>query len=132
MDLRRWLAEAVTANEAWSAAYGPAVPTHIEASDYLQLYQVPELDIVSYFPAATSLSAIDAASNRILHAGMHDVEDPVFLRTLKVSAEAMRLRHPDITADADGARILRSVLMKPESGGYVEHLHKRVEALAQG
>ena len=106
----------------------------IEASEHLELYQPPELDIVSYFPATAdrSLSAVDAASTRILHAGMNDGEDPVFLSTLRVSDAAMHARHPGITADADGARILRSVLMKPESEEYVEHLHRRVEALARG
>ena len=38
----------------------------------------------------------------------------------------MTSRHPDVDADADGARILRSVLMKPEHEPYVEHLHERV------
>jgi glutamate/tyrosine decarboxylase-like PLP-dependent enzyme len=106
----------------------------IEASDLLELYQAPELDIVAYFPATDprSLTAIDAASDRILHAGMADAEDPIFLSTLRVSADAMRSRHADIAEDADGARILRSVLMKPESEDYVTHLHGRLEELARG
>ena len=104
----------------------------IEASELLDLYQAPELDIVCYFPAAEprSLSAVDAASAGILAAGMADAEDPVFLSTLRVSADAMRSRHADVAADADGARILRSVLMKPETEDYVGHLHARLEHLA--
>jgi hypothetical protein len=35
--------------------------------------------------------------------------------------------HPD----ADDARILRSVLMKSESEGYVDHLRRRLERLAR-
>jgi glutamate/tyrosine decarboxylase-like PLP-dependent enzyme len=64
----------------------------INASDALELYQPPQLDIVTYFPTVepATLTAIDAVS----------------------------------------ARILRSVLMKPESEHHVEHLHKRVEQLA--
>ncbi len=46
--------------------------SRIAASDGLELYQPPELDIVCYFPAAATLSAIDAASARILQAGMAD------------------------------------------------------------
>jgi hypothetical protein len=44
----------------------------------------------------------------------------------------MAARHPEVAGDADGARILRSVLMKPEHEGYVEQLHERVSRLADG
>jgi len=101
-------------------------------SAVLDLYQPPELDIVTYFPVAGSraMSAIDAQSAAILQAGMSSAQDPVFLSTLRVSAGAMLGRHPDVAADADGARILRSVLMKPESQTYIAELHARVERLA--
>src|SRR5216683_1381276 len=104
----------------------------IEASGRLDLYQPPELDIVSYFPvtAGTSLSAIDRASARMLADGMNDPQRPVFVSTLTVTADAMMRRHPDVTADRDEARILRSVLMKPESDSYVNDLHARLEELA--
>jgi len=102
------------------------------ASGRLELYQQPELDIVSYFPVTgpRGLAAIDRASARMLADGMHDKEHPVFLSTLTVSAEAFGRRHPDVPADADRARILRSVLMKPESETYAGELHARVEELA--
>lgn len=104
----------------------------IEASDLLELYQQPQLDIVTYFPAVdpATLDGIDAASARILADGMTG-SDPVFVSTLKAGREAFAARHPKITADADGARILRSVLMKPESELHVEYLHNRVEELAR-
>ncbi|MFI7016702.1 pyridoxal phosphate-dependent decarboxylase family protein [Streptomyces sp. NPDC050164] len=103
----------------------------ITTSDHLELYQQPELDIVSYFPVVdpATLSGIDSASARILTDGMTSPE-PVFLSTLRADGEAFAARHPKITADADGARILRSVLMKPESEHHVEHLHQQVERLA--
>ena len=103
----------------------------IAESGGLELYQPPELDIVSYFPvtAGRGLSGIDAASVKILNAGMKR-SPPVFLSTLRVTAAAMSRRHPGIAADADGARILRSVLMKPEAERYVTELHARVEELA--
>jgi glutamate/tyrosine decarboxylase-like PLP-dependent enzyme len=106
----------------------------LAASPQLELYQQPELDIVSYFPATAerSLSAIDAAAARMLQVGMTDLDAPVFLSTLRVSAEAFRRRHPGVRADADGARILRSVLMKPEAESYLPTLHARVERLARG
>ncbi|MFD9220590.1 pyridoxal phosphate-dependent decarboxylase family protein [Streptomyces sp. NPDC060064] len=104
----------------------------IEASDALELYQSPELDIVSYFPATdpAALSAIDTASERVLQQGMTE-QDPVFLSTLRADARAFAARHPKVTMDADGARILRSVLMKPESEDHVQQLHARLEQLAR-
>jgi glutamate/tyrosine decarboxylase-like PLP-dependent enzyme len=107
----------------------------------LELYQQPELDIVTYFrtapspPAAPSrptLSAIDEASARMLAAGMADPAHPVYLSTLRVTADAFARRHPGVAADRDGARILRSVLMKPESDSFVTELHARIERLADG
>jgi glutamate/tyrosine decarboxylase-like PLP-dependent enzyme len=102
----------------------------LAGSAALELYQPPELDIVCYFPAAASLSAVDAASAQILQAGMTDPTEPVYLSTLRVTADAMHRRHAGLATDADGARILRSVLMKPEHELYVPPLHARVERLA--
>jgi glutamate/tyrosine decarboxylase-like PLP-dependent enzyme len=101
-------------------------------SPVLELYQQPELDIVTYFPVAAgwTMSAIDTTSAAMLHSGMTSQDEPVFVSTLRVSADALRRRHPRITADSDSARILRSVLMKPESGDYVSTLHARVARLA--
>jgi len=104
----------------------------LAASGRLRLYQRPELDIVCYFPATTpaSLAAIDQASARMLADGMKDPAHPVFLSTLTVDAGAFARRHAGVAADAGRARILRSVLMKPESESYLEQLHARVEELA--
>ena len=110
---------------AWSAL--------IEKSAVLELYQQPQLDIVSYFPVTepAALSRIDQASERILQAGMTG-PDPVFLSTLRADAGAFLARHESVRDDAPGARILRSVLMKPEAETYLPHLHERVERLARG
>ena len=62
--------------------------------------------------------------------GMSDPVDPVFLSTLSVPAAAFTRRHTGLTADADPARILRSVLMKPESESHTAWLHARAEKLA--
>ena len=103
----------------------------LEGSDVLSLHLPPELDIVTYLPAAGSLSAVDAASIAVLEAGMSDPDDPVFLSVLHVGREALLARHPELEGDADGARILRSVLMKPEHEPFVGRLHARVESLAR-
>ena len=104
----------------------------IDSSDLLTLYQQPELDIVSYFPAVepATLSAIDHVCAGILDDGM-TAPDPLFLSTLRASADAFARRHPKVDGDADGARILRSVLMKPESEDHVHRLHERVTRLAR-
>ena len=98
----------------------------------LRLYQQPDLDIVCYFPVAagTSLAAIDEASGRMLTAGMNDPARPVFVSTLTIPAADFARAHPDITADRGQARVLRSVLMKPEFQTYVGDLHARLLELA--
>jgi glutamate/tyrosine decarboxylase-like PLP-dependent enzyme len=101
----------------------------LSASGSLDLYQPPELDIVCYFSAGQTMSAIDAASTRMLTDGM--ASGAAFLSTLRVSADAFTRRHPGIDADRDDARILRSVLMKPEHEAFVPELHARVERLAR-
>ena len=105
----------------------------IAKSSVLDLYQQPELDIVSYFPVTepAAMSRIDQASERILRGGMTG-SDPVFLSTLRAGAADFRARHPSVREDATGTRILRSVLMKPEAEAYLPHLHERVEQLARG
>jgi glutamate/tyrosine decarboxylase-like PLP-dependent enzyme len=104
----------------------------ISGSPVLELYQPPELDIVCYFPVTRSatMSAIDEASARMLAAGMADPADPVFLSTLRVTADSLTSRHPAVTADRDAASIVRSVLMKPEQESYLPRLHTRLERLA--
>jgi glutamate/tyrosine decarboxylase-like PLP-dependent enzyme len=102
----------------------------LEASDVLELHLAPELDIVTCFPVAPSLSAVDAASAAVLDAAMRDADDPVFLSVLRLEHDALVQRHPRLRPDADGARVLRSVLIKPEHESAVAWLHGRVEALA--
>jgi glutamate/tyrosine decarboxylase-like PLP-dependent enzyme len=123
--LGRVLAACRRAALGWAALIGE--------SALLELYQPPELDIVCYFPRlpGATMSAIDEASVSILARGMK-ASRPAFLSTLRVTAAGMSRRHPAVTADQEGARILRSVLMKPEARGYVTELHARVEELAAG
>jgi glutamate/tyrosine decarboxylase-like PLP-dependent enzyme len=96
----------------------------------LTLHVEPELDIVTYFPTRPALSAVDAATERALAAGMADAGDPVFLSTIRVTADAFAHLHPDVARDADAARVLRSVLMKPEHETNVDRLHARLSRLA--
>ncbi|MGW6983483.1 pyridoxal phosphate-dependent decarboxylase family protein [Streptomyces sp. NPDC054932] len=106
----------------------------LTASQELELYQRPDLDIVTYFPATAegSLSSVDAASERLLRGGMTAESDPVFLSVLRADADAFARRHPSVVRDAEAARVIRSVLIKPESEHYLATLHARVEQLAAG
>ena len=117
LDLAPILAAGVRAARAWAELL--ATPTS------LRLHRAPELDIVCYFPAGARASEIDAASARVLDAGMAS-DDPVFLSTLRIDAATFAAAHPDVEMDADGVRVLRSVLMKPEHEPHVPWLHQRV------
>lgn len=52
---------------------------------------------------SANLSRNDEASSRILYLGMNDTEDPVHLSTLRVTAEAMTVRHTKIAAAGAGS-----------------------------
>ena len=99
----------------------------LREDDRLALVLEPELDIVCYHPRRGSLSAIDAASEAMLAAGMADAEDPVYLSTLGLDAAMFG---SDVVADAASARVLRSVLMKPEHELAVDWLYERLRALS--
>lgn len=95
--------------------------------DRLALLLEPELDIVTYFPRRATLTEVDAASAALLAAGMADAQDPLFLSALRVGEAAFPAA---VARDADAARVLRSVLMKPDHALAVGWLHERLRALA--
>jgi glutamate/tyrosine decarboxylase-like PLP-dependent enzyme len=104
----------------------------LDASDELHLYQQPELDILAFWPepGSPSCAAVDAASAALLHAAMDD-PSPVYLSTLRLPADRLRARDPSLAPDLPEARVLRSVLMKPEHEGYVKVLHQEVLRVAR-
>ena len=100
-------------------------------SPSLTPYQAPELDIVTYFPRRPSMSAIDRATERIFRdAAALPPEEQVHLATYAVNRSAMQARHPGIRADASTGRILRSTVMKPESGLVIGPVHALLEGMA--
>ncbi|TQS44131.1 aminotransferase class V-fold PLP-dependent enzyme [Cryptosporangium phraense] len=102
----------------------------IAASEELTVYQPPQLDILTYFPALGSLSRIDAASARVLDRGMRlPPDEAVFVATYTADAAGIAARGHRPEADVPQARILRSVLMKPEIEDQVPDLHERIRAL---
>jgi glutamate/tyrosine decarboxylase-like PLP-dependent enzyme len=102
----------------------------IEDSDELTVYQRPELDIVTYFPRRERLSEVDRASGHVMTAGMElPADEAVFLATYAVDEAGLAARGHQIEYDVPSGRILRSVLMKPESEQWVEGLHEQVVSL---
>src|SRR3954453_11505705 len=122
LDLAPILAAGVRAAQTWAGL--------IADSEVLTLHREPELDILTYFPSGSKASEIDAASERVLEAGMSG-PDPVYLSTLRIDGPAFAAAHPDVEVDVDGVRVLRSVLMKPEHEVAVPWLHERVTAIAR-
>jgi glutamate/tyrosine decarboxylase-like PLP-dependent enzyme len=99
----------------------------IEAGDELSLFQAPQLDIVAYFPTRSKLSDVDLASARVFTAGMElPAEESLFVATYTVDGPSLRSRGHDVTADVARGRILRSVLMKPETEDLIPAIHDRV------
>jgi glutamate/tyrosine decarboxylase-like PLP-dependent enzyme len=103
----------------------------VSASQSLELYQRPELDIVAYFPDRGSPPAVDAASAAVFDATMEAEHEPVFLSLLRVSAGDLARRHRRFSdGSVDEVRLLRSVLMKPESATWAARLVSRIEEVA--
>jgi glutamate/tyrosine decarboxylase-like PLP-dependent enzyme len=104
--------------------------SRIEHSELLRLYQRPDLSIITYFPtSATSVAEVDRTSQATLDAAMYG-PDPVFPSVVRVEADELLKRHPGLHKDAQSARIMRSVLMKPENEAYVGTLHELIEEAA--
>jgi glutamate/tyrosine decarboxylase-like PLP-dependent enzyme len=106
----------------------------IAASEQLSLYQHPQLDILTYFPARRRLSEVDRASAHVLARGMQlPPAQSLFVATYSVGADALAARGHQVVADVPHGRILRSVLMKPETEQHIPSLHRQVlDLLAQG
>lgn len=110
------LAAGVRAAGAWAAL--------IAESQELTPLLEPELDILAFFPAAPTASAVDRASQALFEAA---AAEGIHLSVLRVAASRLAGVEPDVSQ----ARILRSVLMKPEHEPRVPELHARVCALAR-
>ncbi len=116
------LAGCLRATRRWCVA--------LEGARWLEVYQEPALDIVTYFPRGRTTSEIDARSQFLFEAAMVN-RDPIYLSVLSVSDAALRGRHPWVACDSRRARILRSVLMRPEQEEVAENLVQRLDWHAQ-
>ncbi|GAB2684904.1 aminotransferase class V-fold PLP-dependent enzyme [Saccharopolyspora gloriosae] len=98
-------------------------------SPVLSAYQRPELDIVAVLPEAPDMSTVDQRTTWMLHEGMRG--GGAYLAALEVSAAELRARGHPVREDAPGARILRSVLLKPEHEHWIGRCHDEIEDLAR-
>ena len=102
----------------------------IRSSDSVELYQKPELDILTYYPNVENLSEVDRVSGHVLDAGMAlPSEEALFVATYNVSAADVQARNLPVNVDVESGRILRSVVMKPESEAIVAGLQAGIEKL---
>jgi glutamate/tyrosine decarboxylase-like PLP-dependent enzyme len=104
----------------------------ISQSDALVAYQKPELDIITYLPRVDSMSKLDFVSHELLvQAAEGNRRDQIHLATYITKPEQLKARGFELIQDAPTARILRSVLMKPEHETWVPQIHQKVESLAR-
>jgi glutamate/tyrosine decarboxylase-like PLP-dependent enzyme len=113
----------------------------IEASDAFDLFQRPQVDIVAFHPAAHRMSEIDRRTRHVFDAAMAlPPNEAIYTAEYTVTPEAFvaRGRTPERDArwrdarwrDAQSARILRCVVMKPESESAIDGIHERLVELA--
>jgi glutamate/tyrosine decarboxylase-like PLP-dependent enzyme len=104
---------------------------HVE-SDAFAPYQPPELDIVTYLPRRNSMSAVDSASQELFtRAAQGEPAEQVHIATYGVTERQLSERGHDLRMDAPSARILRSVVMKPQSEDAIPGIHARLESIAR-
>ncbi len=101
----------------------------LDASDGYRLWAPPTTDIVVYAPVRDGVAATDAAANAVFEAGMNDPVDPLFLSLYRLDAARLGRRW-GLAPDAPAARVLRSVLMKPEHEPAVPWIASRLTDLA--
>ncbi len=104
----------------------------LSESEVLVPLQAPELDIVAYLPRASKLSSIDAISHAVFEKSFQAPRDQqIHLATYVMKPKGFARRGFDLEQDRDTARILRSVLMKPEQENWIPDLHSHVETLTR-
>jgi len=101
----------------------------LEASDSLRSAQVPELDIVGYLTRATDVATVDADSAVIFdNLARCNRADQWHVATYSMSMNDLERRGIALTGHQSRARILRSVLMKPEHEAVVDEFVEVLES----
>jgi glutamate/tyrosine decarboxylase-like PLP-dependent enzyme len=101
-------------------------------SDEFTAYQRPEIDIVTYLPRRASLSEVDRVSAALfVAAAQGEPAGQIHLATYNVKGADLLRRGHELELDRDAGRIMRSVVMKPESGALIDSIQARLEELAR-
>ncbi len=106
--------------------FGAAVA---QSEHLVPLLPAPDLDIVAYLPRRTSASSVDSASQELFEQAMQ-LDDPLFVSVLRAPAARVSAALPNLVCDVPQARVLRSVLMKPEHESAAAGIVARLDALA--
>lgn len=100
----------------------------VSESEILQPYQKPELDIFAYLPRVHSMSELDRVSHAIFEmAAAPDRPQQTHLATYVVNSAQLANRGIRLREDQPSARIMRSVLMKPEHEPLIPEMHHHVQ-----
>lgn len=87
----------------------------------------PELDIVNYFPVASSTSKINHLSEGLFIRLMKNKKYPIYVSKYRLKSDFFKRLFPNIKADTNEVIILRSVLMKPEQIFYIEEIFEKMK-----
>jgi glutamate/tyrosine decarboxylase-like PLP-dependent enzyme len=104
----------------------------IEKSEYLMPLQRPELDILAYLPKFDDMASLDWASHEIFErSAKTERTNQIHLATYVMKPDGFAKRNINLSQNSESARIMRSVLMKPEQEHWIPDLHTHVESLAK-
>ena len=112
-DLDRCLA---AAREFWS---------RLDASPLFRPLMQPQLDIVVYAVDAPDTATASARASQLFERA---AADNLHLALIKLPAETLRTYAPDMRCTTDTVTCLRSVLMKPEHGEWLERIMAILES----
>lgn len=87
----------------------------------------PELDIVNYFPVASSTSKINQFSEALFIKLMNNKKYPIYVSKYRLKSDFFKRLFPNIKTDTNEVIILRSVLMKPEQILYIEEIFEKMK-----
>ena len=96
----------------------------LDASASFRPLKQPDLDIVVYAVDAPDTATASKRASRLFSLA---AEDNLHLALIELPAEMLRTYAPDIRATTDTVTCLRSVLMKPEHGEWLDSIMSILE-----
>lgn len=118
-EFARWLDSSIDAAQAFAQ--------ELTESDHYVPVMRPELDIVVYARTAGSVTASSAAARQVF---ANAAKRNLHLAMMELPSELVCAAIPDMRADAETVTCLRSVLMKPEHGDWLDRIMDILEASA--